>query len=104
MFEDEDEFGVDITGQHHVLLRIEMIDAGYSAKAIEEVFRQCDPSVLSIVGSVAASMSQTKQSFAALISDKSLFFQQATEASEHQNPVVQATGEALLSLHSALLG
>jgi hypothetical protein len=103
MFEDEDEFGVDITGQHHALLRIELLDAGFGSKAINYAFNQLTPEQLELCANMAASASYQNKSFAALIVERELFTQQAIVAARHENPVLRETGLALLELQNQLI-
>jgi hypothetical protein len=104
MFEDEDdeESGVLITRQHHELLKIELLDAGFSATAIDYAFGQCTDEQLELCANFAASTSFQNQSFAALISDREMFIKQVVEAIEYEHPMLQDIGHALMHLQENL--
>jgi hypothetical protein len=101
-FEDEDESSVHITRQHHELLKIELLDAGFSATAIDYAFGQCTDEQLELCANFAASTSFQNKSFAALISDREMFIKQLIAAIEYDHPVLQDIGHALLHLQQNL--
>jgi uncharacterized protein (DUF433 family) len=100
--EDEDESSVHITRQHHELLKIELLDAGFSATAIDYAFGQCTDEQLELCANFAASTSFQNKSFAALISDREMFIKQLIAAIEYDHPVLQDIGHALLHLQQNL--
>ena len=99
---DEDESSVHITRQHHELLKIELLDAGFSATAIDYAFGQCSPEQLELCANFAASTSFQNKSFSGLIENHKLFTQQAIFAIEYGHPLLGDIGHALLHLQQNL--